>query len=137
LSAINFECYLCDLPGLEYQRSTFVCPKGGVMQYPGDRLHLDPDPLPGIPPSQAPGHCSRRVLDMVFDFGNDQGAQLLGRSLSVGDVVCVWRNPYGRRYHYAIDRHGFRLVDSAPFEALVRAANLLASSRQETATAAG
>ena len=136
MSPINFECFLCSLPGFEYSAASLMRPKGGAIQYTGERWHLDPDPLPGIARSRTPKDLTRHVLEMVFEFGNGQGAQLLGRSLSVGDVICVWRNPYGQRCYYAIERDNFRLVDSAPFEALTRAVNLLVSRAAAISTEA-
>lgn len=105
---INFQIYYRACPGEAYRDDDPMRPVGGVIQYPGSRLRID-----------TAAH-TRETLDMIFEFGNEQGLPLLPRSLSVGDVICVWLNPYGQRRYYAVDSPDFRPVDARPFEALVR-----------------
>jgi hypothetical protein len=115
---INFQLYYRARPGEVYRDDDPMRPVGGVIQYPGSRLRID-----------TAAH-TRETLDMIFEFGNEQGLPLLPRSLSAGDVICVWLNPYGQRRYYAVDGHDFRPVDAGPFEALVRAQNLPSLGRQ-------
>ena len=115
---INFQLYYRDIPGEQYREGDPMQPGGGVIQYPGVRLRLDT--CTGV----------RETLDMIFEFGNDEGLPLLPRSLSVGDVICVWLNPYGERRYYAVENRSFRPVSATPFEALVRAENLLGAGRR-------
>jgi hypothetical protein len=115
---INFQLYYRARPGEPYRDGDAMRPVGGVIQYPGSHLRID-----------TAAH-TRETLDMIFEFGNEQGLPLLPRSLSVGDVICIWLNPYGQRMYYAVDSHGFRPVDARLFEALVRAQNLPSLGRQ-------
>jgi hypothetical protein len=115
---IDFQLYYRARPGEAYRDGDPMRPAGGVIQYPRSRLRID-----------TAAH-TRETFDMIFEFGNEQGLPLLPRSLSVGDVICVWLNPYGQRRYYAVDGHDFRLVDARPFKALVRAQNLPSLGRQ-------
>ena len=115
---INFQLYYRDIPGEQCREGDPMQPAGSVIQYPGVRLRLDT--CAGV----------RETLDMIFEFGNDEGLPLLPRSLSVGDVICVWLNPYGERKYYAVENRSFRPVSATPFEALVRAENLQAAGRR-------
>ena len=112
---INFQLYYRDIPGEQYREGDPMQPAGGVIQYPGVRLRLDT--CAGV----------RETLDMIFEFGNGSGIELLPRALSVGDVICVWLNPYGERKYFAVDDHSYRPVSAKPFEALLRAEILRAS----------
>ena len=114
---INFQFYFRGRPGEPHVATDAMRPRGGVFQYPGVRLRLNT--CTGL----------RGVLDMIFELGNDENVPL-PRSVSVGDVICVWLNPYGERKYYAVEPNSFRPVNAAPFEALVRAENLLAASSE-------
>ena len=115
---INFQLYYRACPGEAYRDDDPMRPAGGVIQCPGSRLRID-----------TAAH-TLETLDMIFEFGNDEGLPLLPRSLSVGDVICVWLNPYGERKYYAVENRSFRPVSATPFEALVRAENLLGTGRR-------
>ena len=112
---INFQLYYRAVPGETYRESDSMKPGVGALQYPGVCLSLDTGP------------ALRETLDMIFEFGNGSGIELLPRSLSVGDVICVWLNPYGERKYFAVDDHSYRPVSAKPFEALLRAEILRAS----------
>ena len=81
---INFQLYYRAVPGETYRESDSMKPGVGALQYPGVCLNLDTEP------------ALRETLDMIFEFGNGSGIELLPRSLSVGDVICVWLNPLWR-----------------------------------------
>jgi len=99
---IDFQLYYRARPGEPYRDGEVMRPVGEVIQYSGSRLRIDT------------ATHTREALDMIFEFGNEQGLPLLPRSLSVGDVICVWLNPYGQRRYYAVDGHDFRPVDARP-----------------------